>query len=132
MRIVTVNCNGIRSATSKGMFTWLKRQKPDVICLQEIKALESDLPPEALPWKKWHAFFHPADKKGYAGVALYCKREPDRVQIGTGIKWIDAEGRYLQADFGNLSVYRSMSRRARPRRSRKRKNSASWMRLCRI
>ena len=104
MRVITVNCNGIRSATSKGMFTWLKRQKPDVICLQEIKALESDLPPEALPWKKWHAFFHPADKKGYAGVALYCKREPDRVQIGTGIKWIDAEGRYLQADFGNLSV----------------------------
>ena len=104
MRVITVNCNGIRSATSKGMFTWLKRQKPDVICLQEIKALESDLPPEALPWKKWHAFFHPADKKGYAGVALYCKREPDRVQIGTGIKWIDAEGRFLQVDFGNLSV----------------------------
>jgi len=85
MRIITVNCNGIRSATSKGMFTWLKRQKPDVICLQEIKALEADLPEEARPWKKWHAFYHPADKKGYAGVALYCKREPDRVQIGTGI-----------------------------------------------
>ncbi len=104
MRIVTVNVNGIRSATTKGMFTWLKRQKADVICFQEIKALESDVPDEAQPWKGWHAFYHPADKKGYSGVALYSKREPDRVQIGTGIKWIDAEGRFLQADFGNLSV----------------------------
>jgi len=104
MRIITVNCNGIRSATSKGMFTWLKRQKPDVICLQEIKALESDVPEAARPWKNWHAFYHPAEKKGYAGVAMYCKREPDKLIVGTGIKWIDAEGRYLQADFGNLSV----------------------------
>jgi exodeoxyribonuclease-3 len=104
MRIITVNCNGIRSAASKGMFTWLKRQKADVICFQEIKALESDMPDEAKPWKGWRAFYHPADKKGYAGVAVYCKREPDRVQIGTGIKWIDSEGRYLQLDFGNLSV----------------------------
>ena len=104
MRIITANCNGIRSATTKGMFTWLKRQKADVICLQEIKALESDIPEAAQPWKGWHAFYHSADKKGYAGVALYSKREPDRVQIGTGIPWIDAEGRYLQADFGNLSV----------------------------
>lgn len=104
MRIISVNVNGIRSATSKGMFVWLKRQKPDVICLQEIKALESDVPDEARPWKKWHAFYHPAEKKGYAGTALYCKREPDRVHLGCGIDWIDAEGRYLRADFGNLSV----------------------------
>ena len=104
MRIISVNVNGIRSATTKGMFTWLKRQKPDVICLQEIKALESDVPDEARPWKKWHAFYHPAEKKGYAGTALYCKREPDRVHLGCGIGWIDAEGRYLRADFGNLSV----------------------------
>ncbi len=104
MRIITVNCNGIRSATTKGMFTWLKQQKADVICFQEIKALESDIPPEAQPWKGWHAFYHPAEKKGYAGVALYSRHEPDRLQIGTGIEWIDAEGRYLQADFGNLSV----------------------------
>jgi exodeoxyribonuclease-3 len=104
MRVISVNCNGIRSATSKGLFAWLKKQRADVICLQEIKALESDVPPEARAWGKFHAFYHPADKLGYAGVALYAKREPDRVQIGTGIAWIDAEGRYLQADFGNLSV----------------------------
>ena len=66
MRIITVNCNGIRSATSKGLFTWLKQQKADVICFQEIKALESDIPEEAKPWKGWHAFYHSAEKKGYA------------------------------------------------------------------
>jgi len=104
MRIVSVNVNGIRSATGKGLFAWLKKHKPDIVCLQEIKALESDVPDDARPWAGWHAFYHPAEKKGYAGVALYCRNEPDRVQIGTGIKWIDAEGRYLQADFGNLSV----------------------------
>ena len=104
MRIITVNCNGIRSATSKGLFTWLKQQKADVICFQEIKALESDIPEEVLRWKNMHAFYHPAEKKGYAGVAVICKREPDKVIIGTGIQWIDAEGRYLEVQFGNLSV----------------------------
>lgn len=104
MRVVSVNVNGIRSATTKGLFTWLKKHKPDVVCLQEIKALESDVPEEARPWNGWHAFYHPAEKKGYAGVAVYSKHEPDRVQIGTGIKWIDAEGRYLQVDYGDLSV----------------------------
>jgi exodeoxyribonuclease III len=103
MRVISVNVNGIRSATTKGLLTWLKRQKADVVCLQEIKALESDVPEE---WHKWkmHGFYHPAEKKGYAGVAVFCKREPDKVIIGTGIDWIDAEGRYLEAQFGNLSV----------------------------
>jgi exodeoxyribonuclease III len=103
MRVISVNVNGIRSATTKGFLTWLKRQKADVVCLQEIKALESDVPEE---WHKWkmHGFYHPAEKKGYAGVAVFCKREPDKVIIGTGIDWIDAEGRYLEVQFGNLSV----------------------------
>ena len=104
MRVISVNVNGIRSATSKGIVAWLKRQKPDVVCLQEIKALESDIPEDVLRWKNMHGFYHPAEKKGYAGVAIFSKREPDKVIIGTGIKWIDAEGRYLEVQFGNLSV----------------------------
>lgn len=103
MRVISVNVNGIRSATTKGLVVWLKKQKADIVCLQEIKALESDLPDEVLRWKM-HGFYHPAEKKGYAGVAVFCKREPDKVIIGTGIKWIDAEGRYLEVQFGNLSV----------------------------
>ncbi|MCA3002695.1 MAG: exodeoxyribonuclease III [Rhodocyclaceae bacterium] len=104
MRVISVNVNGIRSATSKGIIKWLKTQKPDVVCLQEIKALESDIPEEVLRWKHMHAFYHPAEKKGYAGVAVFSKREPDKIIIGTGIKWIDAEGRYLEVQFGDLSV----------------------------
>ncbi|MBL0142319.1 MAG: exodeoxyribonuclease III [Betaproteobacteria bacterium] len=104
MRIVTLNANGIRSAASKGLLDWMKRQKADLVCLQEIKAQEADLPGEILAPRKLHAFFHPAEKKGYSGVAIYSRREPDRVVRGLGIKDIDAQGRYLQLDFGNLSV----------------------------
>jgi len=104
VRIVTLNVNGIRSAASKGFLDWMKRQKADVVCLQEIKAQESDLPKELLAPAKLHAFFHPAEKKGYSGVAMYARKEPDRAVLGLGIKDIDAQGRYLQLDYGNLSV----------------------------
>ncbi len=103
-RITTLNANGLRSASAKGLLPWFRRERPDVFCLQEIKAQEPDLPRELLAPRGWHAFFHPADKKGYSGVAIYARHEPDRVVLGLGIPDIDAQGRYLQADFGNLSV----------------------------
>jgi exodeoxyribonuclease-3 len=104
VRIVTLNANGIRSATSKGFLAWMKRQKADLVCIQEIKAQEADLTRDILAPGKLHAFWHPAGKKGYSGVAIYAKKEPDRAVLGLGIKDIDAQGRYLQLDYGNLSV----------------------------
>ena len=104
MRIVTLNVNGLRSAAAKGFFPWMRRQKPDIVCLQEIKAQEPDLPKSLLAPPGLHAFFHPAEKRGYSGVAIYSKREPDKVTLGLGVKEIDAQGRFLQADFGELSV----------------------------
>ena len=104
LRIVTLNANGIRSAASKGFLDWMKRQRADLVCVQEIKAQEADLPKEILAPGRLHAFFHPAEKKGYSGVAIYARREPDRVVLGLGIPDIDAQGRFLQADYGNLSV----------------------------
>jgi exodeoxyribonuclease-3 len=104
LRIVTLNANGIRSAASKGFLDWMKRQKADLVCVQEIKAQEADLTKDILAPARHHAFFHPAEKKGYSGVAVYARREPDRVVLGLGIKDIDAQGRFLQVDFGNLSV----------------------------
>ncbi len=104
MRIISVNCNGIRSATNKGLLTWLKRQKPDMVCLQELKANVEHIPEEWTKWKNYHAYFHPAEKKGYSGVGVVTKIKPDRVIIGLDIPEIDAEGRYLRLDFGNLSV----------------------------
>jgi len=104
MRIVTLNVNGLRSAAGKGLMPWLQRQKADLVCLQEIKAQEADLPKALLAPKGLHAFFHPAEKKGYAGVAIYTKHEPDKVVIGLGIQDIDQQGRFLQVDHGKLSV----------------------------
>ena len=104
MRIITCNVNGVRSAASKGFFDWMRRQKPDVACLQEIKAQEADLPRALLAPRGLHAYFHPAEKRGYSGVAIYSKAEPDKVTLGLGIKEIDAQGRFLQLDFGSLSV----------------------------
>ena len=82
----------------------LVRQRADIVCLQEIKAQAADLAVDVFRPKRFHAFFHCAGKKGYSGVALYTKRTPDQIVEGLGIANIDAEGRYLRADFGALSV----------------------------
>ncbi len=104
MKIITLNLNGIRSAARKGFLEWLPRQRADVICVQEIKAQAADMTPELLAPRGYHGHFHYADKKGYSGVGIYSKKAPDRVIAGIGVAGIDAEGRYLRADFGGLSV----------------------------
>jgi len=104
VRIISLNVNGIRSADRKGLSQWLTRGKPwDVVCLQEIKADVDDVPRAMRAPRGAHAAFHPAAKKGYAGVALYA-RQPARVHTGFGHPEFDAEGRYLEADFGELVV----------------------------
>jgi exodeoxyribonuclease-3 len=104
LRIISLNLNGIRSATNKGLLPWLARQKADIICMQEVKAQVCDLAPELLTPKGFHAYFHCAEKKGYSGVAIFTKTKPDRVVEGLGIAEIDREGRFLRLDFGKLSV----------------------------
>jgi len=104
MRIITLNLNGIRSASRKGFFKWMTRQRADVVCVQELKAQAVDLSTEIRGPGSVKGYFHHAEKKGYSGVGLYCRREPDRVIEGVGIRDVDSEGRYLRADFGPLSV----------------------------
>ena len=104
MRIITANLNGIRSAANKGFFEWMLAQDADVICVQELKAQAADLTREMLQPGNYYGYFHYAEKKGYSGVGLYAKKQPEKIIEGLGIADIDAEGRYLQADFGNLSV----------------------------
>jgi exodeoxyribonuclease-3 len=104
MRVVTLNVNGIRSADRCGLSRWLARIEPwDVICLQELRAEESDVPRALRAPRKCSAAFNPALRKGYAGVGMYAKVAPDIVK-GFGAKEFDDEGRYLQADFADLSV----------------------------
>jgi exodeoxyribonuclease-3 len=104
MRIITVNLNGIRSAARKDFFKWMTRQRADVVCVQELKAQAADLSAAMREPGRFKGYFHHAEKKGYSGVGLYCQLEPDRVVEGIGRRDIDAEGRYLRADFGPLSV----------------------------
>ena len=104
MRIITANVNGIRAAERKGFFHWLRRQQADFVCLQETKAQEHQLEGRDFFPRRYHVFYHDAQKKGYSGVALYCRHEPERVQFGLGWKRFDAEGRWLQADFADYSV----------------------------
>ena len=104
MRIISANVNGIRSAYKKGFYEYLAASGADIVCVQELKAQEADLDDSMRAPHGMHGVWHCAEKRGYSGVALYSKREPDRVQTGMGIAEFDAEGRFVQADFGNLSV----------------------------
>jgi exodeoxyribonuclease-3 len=104
MRIISLNLNGIRSAATKGVYPWLQGQHADIVCLQELKAQAPDLTLEMLNPPGFHGYFHYAEKKGYSGVGLYARHQPDRIVEGLGIPDIDSEGRYLEACFGDLCV----------------------------
>ena len=104
MRIITLNVNGIRSADRKGLGHWLTRGTPwDIVCLQEIRAGVDDIPHSMRAPRRVHASFHCAERKGYSGVAVYSRRPP-RVTTGFGCSEFDGEGRYLEADFGELAI----------------------------
>lgn len=104
VKITTANLNGIRAAARKGFFDWFAELRPDVLCIQETKAQREQLTDEVFHPEGWHNYFHDAEKKGYSGVAIYTRREPDEVIRGTGFPEIDAEGRWIEARFGDLSV----------------------------
>ncbi|MEO0422941.1 MAG: exodeoxyribonuclease III [Pseudomonadota bacterium] len=113
MRIVTANLNGIRSAGRKGFFSWMTRQRADVVCVQETKAQRDQLDDALYHPRSFHNAFVDAQKKGYSGVALYARREPDEIITSlrdashdrhAGWDEFDAEGRYVEARFGKLSV----------------------------
>jgi exodeoxyribonuclease III len=104
LRIITLNLNGIRSAVNKGLLDWLAAQKADVVCMQEVKAQLPDIVPATLNPHPYSGHFSCAEKKGYSGVGLYCRKAPDRIIAGFGSKEFDPEGRYLRADYGKLSV----------------------------
>lgn len=104
VRVITVNCCGIRSAASKGLFRWLRKQKADFICLQETKAHFHQLADHDIDIPGYKSFFHDAERKGYAGVAIYARHEPRRIVRGFGVPEFDAEGRYLEVQVGRLSV----------------------------
>jgi exodeoxyribonuclease-3 len=104
VRVITVNVNGMRSAVRRGLLPWLARQDADVICLQEIRATAEDLAGEAYALPGYLRELYSAQRPGYAGVAVYSRREPERVVRGFGVAEFDQEGRYLELRYKDLSV----------------------------
>ncbi len=105
MKIVSYNVNGIRAAMGKGFLEWLQIVDPDVVCLQEIKAQEDQLELSLFERAGYaHHYWYSAQKKGYSGVAILAKTPPDHIEFGTGIDYMDFEGRNIRADFGDVSI----------------------------
>ncbi len=104
MKIITYNVNGLRAAVTKGFPEWLAQELPDVLCLQETKLQPEQYPAEALDALGYKHYLYSAQKKGYSGVAILSKQEPDHVEYGMGIEEYDNEGRFIRADFGDVSV----------------------------
>ncbi|OII65071.1 exodeoxyribonuclease III [Streptomyces sp. CC53] len=102
--VTTANVNGIRAAAKKGFVEWLAGTAADVLCLQEVRAEESQLPEQVRAPEGWHTVHAPATAKGRAGVALYTRREPDAVRVGFGVSEFDASGRYVEADLPGVTV----------------------------
>lgn len=104
MRVVSINVNGIRAAKRKGMFAWLQKSKFDVICLQEIRAHEEQIQ-EAEYWPEdYFCVYRSAERKGYSGVAIFARREPDQVVTHLDLSWADEEGRFLLFEYPKLKV----------------------------
>ena len=103
-KIIQYNVNGIRAALKKDWMTWIQAVDPDVVCIQETKAQEDQLDLDVFHDAGYKSYFHSAEKKGYSGVAILSKTEPDHIEIGCGIQAYDSEGRIIRADYGDFSV----------------------------
>ncbi len=104
MKIITYNVNGIRSAIKKGFVEWLKNENPDVVCIQETKAQSEQIETQLFKKIGYETYSFSAQKKGYSGVAILTKQKPDKIVKGIGIDKFDNEGRFIRADFGDISV----------------------------
>ncbi len=103
-RIISYNVNGIRAAVGKGLFDWIKKAGPDILCVQETKAQNGQIHEREFEYFGYRTYAFPAEKKGYSGVAIMCREKPDHVEYGMGNPKYDIEGRVIRADFGEWSV----------------------------
>ena len=104
MKLLSYNVNGIRAALKKGFASWLESPQADVICIQETKAMETQVDTSVLEDIGYHHFWFSAQKKGYSGVAVFSKEKPKNVAYGSGIDHMDYEGRILRVDFDKVSI----------------------------
>jgi len=105
MKLISWNVNGIRAADRKGLFDWLKKESPDILCLQEIKALPEQVPPHLRNAPGYHVFWNSAERKGYSGVATFTKERPLEIKKGFGIEKFDKEGRMLITEYPSFVLF---------------------------
>ena len=105
VKILSWNVNGIRAAYKKGFVDWLTKEKPDILCVQETKAMKEQLSDDLINVQGYNSFFSSAERKGYSGVATYCNTEPVKVSNGIGLKQFDSEGRFLITDFDEFVLF---------------------------
>ena len=104
MRIISYNVNGFRAAVKKGFIDWLKSDPADIVCIQEVKAQEADIDRVAIESAGYRPYFFLAQKKGYSGVGILSKLQPDNVEYGHANEQSDFEGRVIRADFGSVTL----------------------------
>jgi exodeoxyribonuclease-3 len=105
MKLISWNVNGIRAADKKGFFTFFQNEKPDILCLQEIKATIQQLPSHLKNTPSYNIFINSAEKKGYSGVATYTNSKPINVKKGFGIEKFDSEGRILILEYQDFTLF---------------------------
>jgi len=105
IKLISWNVNGIRAAYKKGIVDWINTEQPDILCLQETKAQIEQLPKTLINIDGYNSYFESAERKGYSGVAIYTKINPENIVNGFGKKKFDIEGRVLQADYKKFSLF---------------------------
>jgi exodeoxyribonuclease-3 len=105
MKLLSWNVNGIRAADKKGLFQWFTKEKPDILCLQEIKAQKEQLPSHLRNAPNYHLYVNSAEKKGYSGVATYTKQKPLDIKMGFGIDKFDKEGRIIITEYSKFMLF---------------------------
>ncbi|MTI87356.1 MAG: exodeoxyribonuclease III [Balneolaceae bacterium] len=104
LKISSYNVNGIRAAHRKGFTDWVAESNPDIICIQELRATEEQIPRE-IKDLGYHEFYHDAEKKGYSGVAILSRIEPQKIVRGMGVEWVDNEGRIIMAEYDKFRLF---------------------------
>lgn len=105
MRLLSWNVNGLRAIMKKGFLGWLLREKPDILCVQETKAQEHQIPQELRNLSGYTTYFVSAERKGYSGVGLFTRNSPEKVFTEMGVTRFDSEGRFLRADYADFTLF---------------------------
>jgi exodeoxyribonuclease-3 len=108
MKIISWNVNGLRSVVKRGFLEWVRQDPMDIICLQEIKVQEGDIPFDLVYLDSYNSYFNSSHKKGHGGVAVYSKKKPTATNRTLGFERFDKEGRFLELkfpDFTLINVY---------------------------